>query len=168
MLTLEVEFDTKDVLDTLVRLDSCFSPIGRQMFMQQRVVPWLQERAQARFDTEGDAASGKWAPLAGSTVEIRQNEGFPGSHPINIRTGDMETYITQGSGTVTHSGWSTLLEFPRADIGGVEKVKINRAQRGDSRTPRRPVLAIDQSDMMHIMNQFKLHIESFAGGRGGN
>jgi len=117
----------------------------------------LQERAEARFDMQGDGASGKWLPLAVATTEIRQAgidsghfAGITATHPINVRTGSMEEYITNGPGDITVEGaGSVALHFPNRVIPNRKALntKVRRAQMGDGRTPRRPVLAVNEKDL---------------------
>lgn len=161
--------DATDVYRLLDHLDSCFSPAGQQAFMTQSVVPYLRERAEQRFLGEGDDASGMWAPLSETTVHIRESSGYPGAHPINVRTGELEDYITQGAGTVTVEGsGSTALKYPQASTpGGIKGKKLRRAQVGDSRTPARPVLAVNETDLMFVTQQLAYFIQSYGRGNGG-
>src|SRR5213079_679979 len=68
---------------------------GMQMWADSYVDPWLQMRAASRFAQEGDSASGKWKPLSGFTQEWRDLQGYPPEHPINLRSGAFEHFLTE-------------------------------------------------------------------------
>jgi hypothetical protein len=58
------------------------------------VEEWVAEVEREQFDTEGVAgASGRWSPLARSTVEQKTREGY-GSRRILERTGAMRAALT--------------------------------------------------------------------------
>jgi len=167
-LDVDIRGDEKSVLAMLRHLDTCFSIQGMTAFLSLDVTPWLQERARNRFASGGDDASGPWAPLRPATVEIRAGgiargewAGISPTHPINKRTGLMEDYITKGAGEVVASGASTALYFPRQTIStkaGMDK-KIKRAQVGDSRTTKRPVLAVGEPDLVTVVQQLAYFIQ---------
>lgn len=156
------------ILAMLNKIDSAFSPVGMARFMNTRVVPELRERARGRFAQEGDDASGKWAPLSPATVSIRQAGidsghfvGITASHPINVRTGDMEEYITQGSGDITHEGIGNIsLHYPSRSLPSKKSIadKVRRAQVGDTRTAKRPVLAVSETDLSFVVSNLAFHI----------
>ncbi len=156
----------------LNHLDAVFSPVGMQSFLEASVTPYLQKRAHARFSAEGDDASGKWAPLKPTTVKIREAGvvsgdffGISGSHPINVRTHDMEQYITQGTGDITHEGTgNTSLHYPHKSPPGALKTKVRRAQVGGGNTVPRPVLAVNATDMFAIMSYLAYFIQGYGNG----
>lgn len=167
-LDVEVIGNEAGVLAMLHHLDTCFSVQGMTEFLGMNVAPWLRERARNRFDAGGDDASGPWAPLRPATVEIREggiNRGeWPGispTHPINKRTGLMEDYITRATGDIVASGSAVALQFPKSTIsvkGGMDK-KIKRAQVGDSRTTKRPVLAVGEPDLVTVLQELAYFIQ---------
>lgn len=147
-----------DVEEMLSRAEFVSSFGGMSKFLDQEVDPYLRARAAHRFASEGDAASGKWAPLAPSTVAIRRSEGYPGEHPINRRTGDLERWITGVDGRVTpgeSGGDISYLVLPGGNPYGEIGEKIMAAQTGNApsgkRQPRRPVLAMDNSDLQVVL-----------------
>lgn len=124
------------------------------------VVQIMQERARARFASEGDDASGRWAPLAPSTIEDRLRSGYGGAHPINRRTGELERAITGATGAVEAFGGGTQLTFPGvSDTGTDLSFKISTAQRGNDRSTSRPVAAVGYTDLELILVSMAVHIE---------
>lgn len=163
---VDIDIYADDALGVLARLDTCFNAEGMTSFMGGDVLPWLRQRAAGRFATEGDDASGKWAPLKPSTVDIREGgiergiwPGISPEHPINQRTGIMHDYIARGRAEIVSGGPSTTMYFPRRTPPTPQLAnKIKRAQVGDSRTARRPVLAINQTDVTEIVSRLAYFI----------
>lgn len=163
-LTIAMESE-EDVTKMLVKVQAATAPEGFGQFLQTQVVPWLQERAQRRFASEGDDASGAWAPLAPATVAIRARGywNVGPEHPINVRTGELENYITQGtSGNngMRLSAEEISVDYPGTPPTGVLADKVLHAQQGMSGKlsyPARPVLAfstIDQVEILHRLSIF--------------
>lgn len=160
--------DERGVQLMLDRIDSALSPVGLAQFLYGGVQPWLEQRAAERFASEGDDASGKWLPLAPATVEIRESQGFEGSHPINKRTGELEQYITQSQVDVTAAPGVGTLRFPgRNAPSKAVAEKLSTAQRGRTypRTPARPVLALNEKDLSVVMTQLAFHVKGWGGMR---
>lgn len=129
------------------------SPVAMAAFMQAGVVPYIQERIAARFAGEGDDVVGKWTPLKQETEILRQRHGFPGPHPINVRTGQMRGLLTGSHGTTVASAGMTELSFPsNANMVGQLERKIMTAQMGAAfpPTPARPVLGFNQNDSIAL------------------
>lgn len=167
-IDLEIRGDEAGVMKMLQHLDSCFTAQGMTTFLQGDVAPWLSRRAQERFDSEGDDASGRWAPLSAATRDIRAAGAARGewaiqpAHPINVRTGDMEAYITQGGGEVTPEGSGNMaLHYPRRTISATRGMrdKVRRAQVGDGRTRPRPVLAVSEVDLAEVVSKLAYFIQ---------
>jgi len=113
-------------------------------FMRQSVIPWLRDRADRRFDTEGDEVSGKWQALSPATANIRDWFGYGPYHPINVRTGEMRNHVTHAAGAITQLGNSAELIWPGDPTSGMLTEKIKTAQTGKSSpsTPARPVIGL--------------------------
>lgn len=164
---LEVEVVNQQLIQELEVLERRLSPIGMSGFLQGQVGPYLQMRAKARFGNEGDSASGAWAPLKLATTLIRESEGFPGSHPINIRTGELEAYITAGPGVAWPTGLGATLQYPSQlpkDEETLTKLETAQAGRSNPRTVARPVLAVDMTDMLHVTSQIAFYVMAPAAG----
>jgi hypothetical protein len=164
-LEFDIEGDRQGVDAMLTHLDSALSPVGLSLFLYGMVSPWLRERAQDRFDSEGDDASGTWAPLKESTIEFREHGGF-GEGPINRRTGELEAYITGGNGRVIATPLGASLAYPGTDTVSSHLVtKVKTAQQGRSfpRTVARPVLAVNESDLAYVVTQLAFFVQSYRG-----
>lgn len=153
MYQLELSVDSSNVQVLLSGLDTSLSPFALVAMMQDQVSPYLRQRAFDRFATEGDAATGSWLPLSEVTNAIRESQGYPPDHPINHRTGELESYITNASANVVLFESGVELIFPGETPPRRIASKIKTAQSGSSnpRTPARPVLALDESDYAFIM-----------------
>lgn len=125
---------------------------GLAAFMKGFAAPLLQERASARFDVEGDAASGKWRPLAESTIQRRTRKGQV-PIKINQRTGQMRRWVESAQGRITAVKYAAVLEWPGSPKGSTLKRKLKTAQHGktDPWTWSRPVVAVDSGDLLTIM-----------------
>lgn len=157
-IDIELTGDAAYVEKLLDHLEQKLGPAGLTSFLSMSVYPYLLKRAKERFQNEGDSAVGKWAPLAPATEVIRQQMGYGGKHPINVRTGELERYITQG--TVTSAVQATpagaFLQHPARKPTGRLAKKLKGAQQGDPTAgfhgaPPRPVLAMDEVDLGYVM-----------------
>lgn len=165
---IEMIGDATGVEYMLKHLERCFSPIGMTDFFNNDVTPYLRERAKQRFEGEGDDAVGQWAPLKETTRWIRANGRNRGewpdispAHPINVRTHDMETYITQGRGDVLVTGASASLFYPQRRTPtrkGLDR-KVRRAQTGGGNTVPRPVLGVSLTDLNFIVTKLAFFIQ---------
>jgi hypothetical protein len=164
-IDIELTGDADYVEKLLDHLDQKLGPQGLTTFLSMTVYPYLLRRAKERFQNEGDDVVGKWAPLAPATEVIRQTMGYGGAHPINVRTGELERYITQGS--ITSSVQATpvgaFLQHPSKAPTGKLKKKLKGAQQGDPTSgfrgaPPRPVLGMDEVDLGFVMAQLAFFV----------
>lgn len=150
----------------MLKVESNLNPAAIVGFLTGAVVPYLQKRGKARFEGEGDDVVGKWLPLTTGTQNIRESLGFPGAHPINRRTGELEEYIVGSSGMPTvMPGFGAGLEWPGTPPGGELAAKVATAQGGASAaenalndTPARPVLGINEQDMGAVIVMLTLFL----------
>jgi hypothetical protein len=126
MSNVEITVDASDVEAVVKRLLYRVSPLGINVWLGSKMLPWLQGRISARFVSEGDEASGKWAQLMDRTASIRASQGFPPRHPINVRTGQMRHHLETSFG---YTAGGTTLTIP-GPTGGLLGEKIRVAQRG--------------------------------------
>ena len=154
-MTVDVTILAEDTIQTLKNWTARLDGIRMAAFLGAEVGPYLQRRAAARFKTEGDSASGKWAPLLPATQNIRATS--PGwqvgpAHPINKRTGELEAWVTQGQWAAMSHPEGASLRYPSNAPNGELAEKVQTAQKGKSkpRTVARPVLAVDETDVMFI------------------
>lgn len=174
LIDFAITGDDSDVSAMLGALDSCFSVQGMTDFMFNDAAPWLRERGRQRFESEGDDAVGMWAPLKPVTQDIRRwgiNAGYwsgiAPDHPINQRSHAMYDFVVRGRGEMVFSPGLTSFHFPGRRVPnklGMDK-KVRRAQFGDGRTPRRPVLGMSQVDAMEIITQLSYFVVNRVSGR---
>lgn len=171
-----VDKKTADLISA--KLFNLLSAPMLSVFLKTTVDPYLRQRVQDRFRQEGDDASGPWVPLADSTHFWREEQGFPPEHPINIRTGQMFNWATSAGSTRMIGPSSSLLTFPgRKPSGAKMERKVMTAQRGikgqrrgamagssggtgGKIIPARPILAVDESDMLWVMSALSMQIRS--------
>lgn len=144
----------------LARLSELLSPGPLGVFMDEQIGALLQTRARDRFKNEGDDASGKWAPLADATEQIRLAQGYGAAHPINVRTGDLESFIEDSPNRIIMDGQGVTLNFPGTDPTTRVGEKLKGAQQGEGRAPARPVLAINERDAAMAVGALESYIRT--------
>lgn len=159
---VEVVGDTVGVHHALRHLEAKLESPAMMAFMQTVIYPFITQRAVARFRNEGDEVSGKWAPLARATVNFRQSMGFPGEHPINRRTGELERYITGSPAAILPIGGGVMMKYPPQAATGSLGEKVMTAQKGKGRpsTRPRPVLALGIADLSFTLTSLATYIEA--------
>ena len=148
----------------LTRLDTALSPVGMAAFLTGAVEPWVRERAQDRFASEGDDVVGSWAPLQPATVDVRSRGEWAigGEHPINKRTGELENYITKSNGKAWPHALGATLTYPGKPSGKksiVEKMKTAQTGRSHPRTVARPVLGLNERDLLHVLTSLAFYVK---------
>lgn len=148
----------------LAVLDTALSPIGISAFLGGAVGPYLKERARDRFINEGDDVSGRWAPLKQSTVERRERGDWAvsGAHPINVRTHELQNYITQSSWAVTPTPVGASLAYPGKRTSKKSlREKVKTAQQGKTHpsTVARPVLGMNEHDLGYVVAMLAFHVQ---------
>lgn len=153
-MDIEIIFDVDDVgvAQQLRTLSGRLGAEGLRRFMDDKVDPFLKDRAGMRFLAEGDDAVGRWLPLASSTQAMRAALGYGAAHPINVRTRDMITYMLQSQSDSRTSALGAELVYPREQMSPDIYDKIKTAQEGKAkpRTPPRPVVALSKVDQTRI------------------
>lgn len=165
-----VTVDTSEVDESLRKVGFAVSHTGLGAFHFSKVRPFLQQRIDARFAGEGDDAVGKWRQLAFNTGLIRRSQGFPAWHPINRRTGQLQSVI-RNSYRITRMDTATLTIPDR--VPRLVNEKLSVAQKGGSRkagrygpnrpAPARPVLGLSAADSAFIVPSLARWIESGGG-----
>jgi hypothetical protein len=148
---------------TLFALRQTLAPMHITLYLAQVLRPYLQKKAEARFLSEGDAAvGGQWAPLSEATERIRESKGLGGAHPINVRTGQLQNFVTT-TGDVYPNALSAVLAMPgwKGKGGSQELVdKVETAQLGNENgAPPRPVLGLDIADLSFALVSLRQFIE---------
>lgn len=158
---MEFYGDSTQVEAMLDRIELTTSPIGLANFLHNRVDPYMRERLEARFRLEGDDVTGPWEPLKQATQDIRSSLGYGAAHPINVRTGELEAYITGSPSGVVYDGIGAVMTMPGSVPQDPElRTKVRTAQRGkvDPRTPARPVMGMNEQDLAVVMTDLALYI----------
>lgn len=167
LMEITIRGDSRQVDNILRGMENAFQDVNiANDFLKDWVDPILRRRTESRFGTEGDDIVGAWQELAPATVQIRQDAGFPGSHPINERTGAMKRFLLDAPpDVVAHSIGATMWSPGRGVPAGVAK-KIKTAQAGGStpdgrNVPARPVLGVGPVDLEAIMVAMAKYIEKY-------
>ena len=160
-IDVQIIGDQRGVDHMLNRLEIVLSPVGLEAFLLSTVEPWLQERAQNRFDSEGDDVVGTWAPLKPATVNMRQERGYGGAHPINRRTGDLEEYIVDSPARITELPSGAVLTTPGNKATGELADKVETAQIGRDypNTVPRPVLGMNETDLAFVLGSLAKFVQ---------
>jgi hypothetical protein len=162
-INFEIIGNERGVQAMLDSIDSALSPVGLAAFLHGAVGPWVKERAADRFASEGDDVTGRWEPLAETTVEIREGYGFEGAHPINKRTGELEEYITEGAIGITVTPGVGVMKYPENPPSTKSlKTKLSTAQQGRThpKTVARPVLGLNERDLAQVMTMLAFHVQA--------
>lgn len=151
MSNISVEVNIAEAMGMLGRADRAISTFNLATILEGPVEEYMQQRAEVRFGQEGDDASGKWLELTQATKSIRRKKGYPES-PINVRTGEMRNWVTHAEGQLVLFGEDLALLWPGEEPMGELADKIMHAQAGDreTRTPPRPVIAANETDLAAI------------------
>jgi hypothetical protein len=133
-------------------LEARLSPVGLVTFLSTVVDPFIRNRIQQRFAGEGDDVVGAWHPLSVATQQIRASYGFPPSHPINVRTGKLESWLVGAKSDVKQFGIGASLEHPPPGSDAILSKKLSTAQSGSSSpvTPARPVIGVNENDLLFV------------------
>lgn len=149
-VTYDFFSDDNGIQAVLMRMDTALNPVSIAEFLGATVEPWFHTRTQDRFLSEGDDVTGKWVPLSAATREIRTSQGFGAEGPINVRTTQLENYIVNSPGLLESAG-SASLTLPGTPATDVLQKKLTTAQEGDRRTPARPVLGMNEKDLVFVL-----------------
>lgn len=162
-LTFDVTTDT--VTPLMLALDTALNPAAIAGFLSGVIEPYIQGRAKDRFAQEGDDAVGAWEPLKPATHAIRAQQGYPPDHPINRRTGQLEDYITNSPGRLTVHALGATLTMPGSPPTGELRDKVVTAQQGrdNPRTVARPVMGLNETDLMFVLTELTFYVGGAAG-----
>lgn len=163
---MDVSVDIDNVIyENLRELEFVLGREFASWFLGVEMTQYLQRRAELRFRKEGALPGEKgWKNLAEFTVAERESLGYPGAHPINRRTGELEEWVTNANATVRGAEGLMELEWPGNMPSDSEtREKFETAQRGKTSprfTPARPVVRLSAVDMVHVMAAFAGHTKA--------
>lgn len=157
-LTFEMEREHLDA--TLAELALRLSPPGLATYLATVVDPFLRERIDQRFSGEGDDVTGAWHPLAVATQQIRASYGYPPAHPINVRSDKLRSWLVGTPADIKVSGFDAEANHPPPTTDAVMNTKLTTAQAGKSHpfTPARPVIGMNENDLMFITSSLVAYI----------
>ena len=101
----------------------------------------IQDVIRATFAANFASESGdgqKWAALAPMTVRQRERLGYPGQHPILVRTGEYKRSFIEGEHPQHFSESEIAGGVWRVEEGSTDP-RGDQLEYGDFRTPPRPV-----------------------------
>lgn len=161
-INIQIVGNAAGVQAMLTRMENKLLPPNIGAFLHATVDPYLQQRASDRFANEGDDVVGAWSPLQPATAAIRSAHGFGADHPINRRTGELERYIAQSGGDVSLNPLGATLTFPGTPASGELADKVQTAQVGRSfpNTVPRPVLGLNDNDLLAVLTATALYIQA--------
>lgn len=153
---VSLEDTTVEVM--LADLALALSPESFAIFLREDVQRYFGDEAQARFTHEATRKSG-WAELSRLTQYQRAIQGYGPAHPINKRTGDLESYVTKSEGTIATAGFETSWTWPPAtDPLTTEKFAVAQGGRKGGSTPARPVIEADTMDLEAVLLLLETHL----------
>lgn len=160
LIDIQIVTDARDAELRLSAMGRSFSDTQIMAWLMAGVDPILRARTEARFEAEGDDVSGKWASLKPYTVDQRRSQGFPGEHPINVRTGAMKKHLLDDPPRVVPHTLGVTMWSPGSDGGPKTAQKVKTAQMGDekSHTVARPVLGAAVEDLEAVLLSLAGHI----------
>lgn len=146
-----VDISSADMaLSTLLR---GVSDASMTAYLETAAKNWFITRAEGRFASSGDSASGKWAPLSENTVDIRKNLGFTpgtGAGEINVRTGSLREWLTNPETMTVPDALGVSMAWPGPEPDEGTRIKLSQAA-GHERGPARPVIAYDAADLSYLL-----------------
>jgi hypothetical protein len=162
---VQILVEEKQVEALLGKLDTALNPVAIAAFLGATVDPHIRRRARDRFQAEGDDAVGKWLPLTPATQQIRAQMGYGASHPINVRSGQLQDYIVDAPNQIQVSPIGATLIMPGPAPTGQLADKVRTAQRGspDGRTPPRPVIGMSEQDLAFVLTALGGYIQKAGG-----
>ena len=152
MFTITATLDGEIVMDRkLAGLEERIADMTPAYPELTRVFKAIVARAFATEGASGD--SGKWAPLAKSTVAERRRQGHGPEHPILQRSQTLERSLTGDTGD------TISVEAPSYYARGsaVPYVAFHQSRAPRVRLPRRPVVAFTQDQKNELFLPLRRH-----------
>lgn len=148
------------VTRVLNSLDHALDSASLGFWMQGEAKQHVSNRAAARFGSEGDDVSGPWAPLSPVTIADRLRQQY-GSGPILHRSGGLEDYIVNASGSMTMDPSGVTFQTPEPTGDPTLQAKFNTAQTGArGAVPARPVIGLNETDAATLLNSLAMSIQA--------
>lgn len=151
--------DSRSLEKNMLDLEIFLSGMGLSAFLGSVMGPYLSKRAKARFASEGDDVTGPWTPLKPATVSFREEQNY-GAGPINRRTGELENWVVGSGWNAYPLGLGASMDYPKNKPTGELKDKVETAQKGRAfpKTVARPVLGLNENDMIFFQTALQLAV----------
>lgn len=161
-MSIVIRYEAGRVLAALGRLQFALSGPGLAQGIQAVMTGPTRDTTEERFLNEGDAIVGQWQDLTPRTIAMRADQGF-GPDPINVRTGRMKMWATNGAFATKSMGPAYAhMVYPGSGTSGELEKKVATAQAGDgNRTPARPILSWTPDDLESYLMGMAAWIEGF-------
>lgn len=118
---------------------------------------YMLQKYAKRFETEMGRDEG-WAELAPSTVMDRIRKGYPGEHPILVRTGELKKSYTEEGGF----GNVFLVSPNKLEVGsGLAKASYHH-RRGPHGRPARQAAYLTKDDIHELIQLVHTYIYQLA------
>lgn len=155
-IALDIVVDTNEADLMLSAAEQTLMGPSLRRYLDTEMATYMRKRISDRFASEGDDVTGPWAALQDATVSIRESKGFPGEHPINKRTGDLENFMTKGRLDYTMQSNGASIFFPGKPPTPELATKVQTAQAGKDfpATVKRPVVGVNAVDMAYFILNF--------------
>ena len=158
MITMQINIDANQFESYLDERIMKLSDFEMTILTDFTIFPFLSDRVSKRFDSSGDAASGSWPPVSAAALSKRiVNTGL---EPL-VDTGELRTWAEDPPGTRgVAAGGFIALDYPStAPTDTITNYKYLMAQFGIDNTfgragvytPKRPIFAVDTTDLTGIM-----------------
>jgi hypothetical protein len=160
-----IEVDITHPQRIIDAVNDSVSPQVLAVFLSEVVHPAFAADIFDRFAKRGDTRSGSWPWLSPATQDIRTRLGYNADRPVNVRTGELFTFVHSSKDVRAEPGGAAL-EFPGEPGNDALRQKLEHAQQGTSSnpipnfgpTPPRPVLAVDEMDLASVLEMLQKHV----------
>lgn len=157
---LDITVDISKLKETTTRIEERLGDTELGAWMESELIAYLHQRASNRFASEGDDATGPWDALSSITESIRASQGYAPAHPINVRSGDLRSFMIGDDGNLSAAGGGMQLQYPSDPPTTELRDKLATAQTGRQtpRTVMRPVVALGLTDFNDVMDLLSIYI----------
>lgn len=172
LIDIQIIGDSRDVARRLMGMDRAFQADRMAAWLVTGVDPLLRQNTDRNFGSESFDGE-PWQSLKPYTVSERERHGFPGEHPINVRTGQMKRHLLDDPPRIAVQTLGATLWSPGDEGSGTTAKKVKIAQMGGTtpeghHVPARPVLGVGPEDLEAVLISLAIHIASHQSGVGGN
>ena len=129
------------------------SPVNREV-----IADAIRESIAENFRREsGDGA--EWPQLAAMTVAQRQEHGYPGEHPMLVRSGSLLDSLTNPNNADHIEKLTATNESLDVEIGSLDS-RVIALDRGLGNVPARPFLALDEQQIDRVGDAIEAYFDA--------